>query len=224
MNPYRHRTIIGIIALAALVFLAEQARHTTFAMSWGAVPLLIHHAFDAVRHGELSLVAFRNLARLVTAIFLHGGFEHILFNMVFLWTFGYLASEYLGEWWALGVFLLTGVCGNVAEVCLNPDSIIPTIGASGAVCGFEGLYLGLVLRWQMPWPDVWPLAHPIPPLQLGAFAVVGFIGDAYFLMNRAQHIAYGAHVGGFLSGLVVALVVTLVWPTRTAFDRRRYGT
>lgn len=220
MNPYRHRTIIAIIALAVLVFLAEQAQHTTlFAESWGAVPLAIRQAFDAVRHGELSATAARDLSRLVTALFLHGDFEHILYNMVFLWAFGYLTSEYLGEWWALGVFLSTGICGNVVQVSLNPNSMIPAIGASGAVCGFEGVYLGLALRWQLPWPDVWPLAHPIPPFQLAAFAVIGFVADAYFLMNHAQHIAYGAHVGGFLSGLVIALVVTTVWPTREGFRR-----
>ncbi len=222
MYSYRQRTLIAIIVLAALVFLTEQARHTDYAGSWGAVPVLVRQAFDAVRHGELSLAAVRNLARLVTAIFLHADIQHILFNMVLLWTFGYLACEYLGEWWALAVFLLTGICGNVVQVCLNPNSMIPVIGASGAVCGFEGLYLGLALRWQLPWPDVWPLAHPIPPLQLGAFAVLGFVGDAYFLMNHAQHVAYGAHVGGFLSGLGVALVVTLVWPTREAFGQRGF--
>jgi membrane associated rhomboid family serine protease len=98
---------------------------------------------------------------------------------------------------------------------------VPTIGASGAICGFEGVYLGLALRWRLPWAEVWPLAHPVPPMQLGVFALVGFIGDMALLSDHSAHIAYGAHVGGFLSGLAIAAVLTTIYPTRVAFDRAR---
>ena len=104
----------------------------------------------------------------------------------------------------------------MTQVCLNQHSDIPIIGASGAVCGLEGVYLTLALRWPLRWPDVWPIAHPIPPLQLGLFAALGAALDIYSLTSGAERIAYGAHVGGFLSGLVIATVITQIFPTDTA--------
>jgi membrane associated rhomboid family serine protease len=216
MDPYRHLSILAIIISAAMVFAAEQAGGTSFAESHGVVSPQVRSACNALVNGELNREAARALSRMVTALFLHGDIEHILLNMVFLWAFGYLTSEILGQWWALVVFLVCGICGNALQVGLSSDSI-PIIGASGAICGFEGVYLGLALRWQLPWPDVWPLARPVPPLQLGAFAVIGFIADLYLLANHEQGIAYGAHIGGFLSGLAIALVVTTIYPTASAY-------
>jgi membrane associated rhomboid family serine protease len=219
MNPDRHPSIFGIIIASAIVFAGERLRETSFAEDYGAVPAVIAPAFRALVHGDVSVSVAKSLSRLVTAIFLHGDAEHIIYNMVFLWTFGYLTSQILGQWWALAIFLLCGICGNIVQVCLNVDSTAPIIGASGAICGFAGVYFGLVLRWQLPWPEVWPLAYPVPPLQLGAFAVLGFIGDMYFLANHGEGIAYGAHAGGFLSGLAIATLVTTIYPTVGAYKR-----
>ena len=162
------------------------------------------HAWTGLLAGQWSLTIVGVLSTLLTALFLHGDIEHLLYNMVFLWAFGSLTSGHLGKWWALGLFFVCGACGNMVQTCMNPNSPIPIIGASGAICGFEGIYLGLAMRWQLPWPDVWPLAHPIPPMQLVAFAVIGVLLDAYSLMNFEQRIAYGAHLGGFLSGVAIA--------------------
>jgi membrane associated rhomboid family serine protease len=213
MNVRRHFSILAIIVVCALVFGWEQVRGISLSGGYGATPAVIVNSYKALAGGDVSIVAVAPLGRLVTALFLHGDVEHILYNMVFLWAFGYLASQHLGQWWALAAFLLTGACGNVLQVMLNPESLSPIIGASGAVCGFEGIYLGLALRWRLPWPDVWPLAHPIPPLQLGAFALVGFGIDMYYLTDHAQHIAFGAHIGGFLSGLAAAAILTTIYPT-----------
>lgn len=215
----RHFTILAIIAVSALVFAIEQARDADFATEFGSIPVLVSQALRGLLDGQWNLAAARELSRMVTSQFVHGDIEHILYNMVFLWAFGYLVSLHLGQWWALLVFLVTGVCGDLVQIYLNADSPVPIIGASGAVCGFEGAYLGLALRWDLPDPDVWPLAHPIPPLQLAAFAIVGFVADMYFLTDHSQHIAFGAHVGGFLSGLAIAAILTTVYPTRAAYGR-----
>lgn len=196
-------------------------RATDFAQDYGAVPSLIQQAFVGLANGHFDFQSVRRMSTLLTAIFVHGDVEHILFNMIYLWVFGYLVSQHLGQWWALAAFLVTGVCGNIVQVCLNLDSPNPIIGASGAVCGFGGIYLGLALRWQLPDPDVWPIAYPIPPLQLGAFALLGFGYDMYMLANQGQHIAYGAHVGGFLAGLAIAGAFTTLYPTDTAYNRSR---
>lgn len=216
MNPYRHLSILAIIVLATMLFAAEQTHRTSFAPNYGADSSQVRSACNAIANGEFNLEAARALSRLVTALFLHGDIRHILHNMAFLWAFGYLISEILGQWWALAIFLVCGICGNVLQVALNSESIL-IIGASGAICGFEGTYLGLALRWHLPWPDVWPLARPVPPLHLGAFAIIGFIADLYMLANHEQRIAYGAHIGGFLSGLAIALIVTSIYPSASAY-------
>jgi membrane associated rhomboid family serine protease len=219
MDPYRHLTILGLIAVAAIVYGMERSRQTSFAERHGAVPSVVVPAVRALTGGEVTFSHVQSLARTVSAQFLHGDAEHLVYNMVFLWTFGYLTSQLLGQWWALVVFLVCGICGNIAQIVLEPESAVPIIGASGAICGLEGVYLGLAMRWQLPWATVWPLAYAVPPLHLGAFALAGFLGDMYFLANHGQGIAYGAHAGGLLSGLAIAAVITSIYPTSSAYER-----
>ncbi|MCG8436189.1 MAG: rhomboid family intramembrane serine protease [Gammaproteobacteria bacterium] len=219
MPDYRNATILALMAVAVVVFFHESNHGLKLSSEHGAVPRDLSHAASNLLSGDASLALFGVLFTTVTALFLHGDAMHLGYNMVFLWAFGSLVVRHLGQGAALVVFLLTGVCGNVLQTFLKPDSAIPIIGASGAVYGFEGIYLGLALRWTLPWPDVWPLAHPIPPLQLGVFAVLGVGFDIYLLMNRQQGVAYGAHVGGFLAGLAIAAIVTQVFPSEQKYER-----
>jgi membrane associated rhomboid family serine protease len=219
MDPYRHLTVLGMIAAAAIVFAMERSHESSFAEAHGAVPAVVAPAARALASGDASFANVQPLSRLATALLLHGDAEHLVFNMVFLWTFGFLTSQYLGQWWALGIFFLCGIGGNIVQVAIAPESPVPIVGASSAICGFEGVYLGLALRWQLPWATVWPLAHPVPPMQLGAFALIGLVGDMYFLANRGEGIAYGAHVGGLLCGVAVAALMTTVYPTISAYER-----
>jgi rhomboid family protein len=217
----RHLSIWGIIALCGLVFAAERVRDTSFAPEAGAVPTRIRAAASSLLAGHFGLDETQALATLVSCQFLHGDPEHILYNMVFLYAFGILTSDLLGQWRTLAIFLVTGICGGILHVALNPDSSAPMIGASGAISGLVGTYLGLALRWQLPDADVWPIAYPVPPVQLGCVGVVGFLGDLLLFANHDQHIAYGAHLGGFLSGLLVAAIITTIYPTPYAYDRSR---
>lgn len=227
MPAREHYTIVAIIALCGSVFVLQQFFDDVIVARFAAVPVEISQASESVRAGKFSGETVQTLATLFTATLLHGDAEHIVFNMVFLWAFGSLASRHLGPWWAVVVFVVTGVVGNVVQVLLNAASPAPILGASGAICGFEGLYLGLALRWDLDWPDVWPLSHPIPPLQLAAFGVAGFLFDAYSLMNHDQGVAYGAHMGGLLAGLSIAAGLTTLYRSEAAFTRasandRRY--
>ncbi len=88
--------------------------------------------------------------------------------------------------------------------------------------GLEGVYFGLALRWAMPWPDVFPLAHPIPPAQLVLYALVGIGFDIYSVATEtAAGIAYGAHIGGFASGLLFALLLTSVYGSMESWNPKR---
>ena len=131
MFERRPFTIIGIIAVCAAVFLLRSTEDAAqaVAVDYGAVPKLISDAWLQLIGGQVNLPVLGQLSRLLTALVVHGNFEHCLYNMVFLWTFGVLASEHLGPWWALVVFVVTGVCGNVAQVLLNLESPIPIVGA-----------------------------------------------------------------------------------------------
>ena len=164
-------------------------------------------------HGDAEPSTLRVLLTMVSGLFLHGGPAHLIMNMVFLWMFGSLVSQYLGRWWALGSFFVCGIAGFVVHVMLNRDSAIPCIGASGAVTGFEGMYLALALQWRLSWADVWPLSRPVPPEQLGLFAIVGLGADLWGLTQQDQGIAFGAHIGGFVMGLILAGTITQLYPS-----------
>src|ERR1043166_4187149 len=118
MPAFRYYTTVAIIIVCGLVFASEHARGTRFDEDYGAVPVAIHQSWIALTHGTHNIGTLLGLLRLVTAIFLHGDFQHILYNMVFLWPFACLASDYLGRWWMAAVFVVTGICGNVLQVCL----------------------------------------------------------------------------------------------------------
>ena len=215
-------TLLALIVVAFLVFFVQLVFGLPFPDDYGAVARELTRAWDEMLEGRFSHRTLVTATRLFTPLFVHGDLEHVGFNMIFLWSFGSLVARHLGKWWALVLFLVTGACGNVLQVCLNPDSSAPIVGASGAVCGCQGIYLGLAFRWALSWPDGWPLARPIPPLQLAAFAVMGIGFDYFALMNHTgQRIAYGAHLGGFLSGLVIAAYLTQVYPTEGSYKMPR---
>jgi len=209
----QHPTIFGVIVLAVIVFLWTSIGSESTSLQYGVIPLDVEHAWTDVLNGDGDTSSVGVLLTTVTAMFLHAGPTHLIMNMALLWMFGALASEYLGKSWALGSFFVCGISGFVVHILLNRGSAVPCIGASGAVCGFEGIYLGMALRWRLAWPDVWPLAHPVPPSQLGLFAVVGICFDLWGLAQTDQIVAFGAHIGGFASGLVIACVVTQLYPT-----------
>ncbi len=201
-------TILAIIIVEMLVFVLQDAFGFSWLSEFGAKPAEFSQAWAEFQAAGSAKPLLAVAPMLFAPLFLHIGLEHVLFNMVFLWTFGSLTARHLGSRWAVVLFLICGACGNLLQIGLNPTSPIPIVGASGAVCGFQGVYLGLALRWQLKWPDVWPLANPIPPMQLAAFALIGIGFDFYSLMNHEQQVAYGAHVGGFLAGLFLALLIT----------------
>ena len=146
----------------------------------------------------------KTFGTLLTCAFLHGSAEHIVYNMLFLWVFAALLVELLGARWMFGIFLFTALTGSIFHVVLNAGDAVPMLGASGAVMGFEGAYLGLATRWRLPEPHIWPMSRPVPAAQLALIGVAGVVIDYTSLMSHAPgNIAYGAHLGGFVGGLVL---------------------
>lgn len=216
----RHRPVVALVVVMFGLFFLEDIFGVSIKEHWKTIPADVGTAASGVAHGKLSLEAAGDLASVLTAAFLHADVDHVLFNMVYLWAFACLASQHLGRWWAFGLFFVLGIAGNIVHIAINAGSPIGLLGASGAVSGFEGIYLGLALRWSLRWPDVWPLAHPIPPAQLCLFAGVGFGLDVFGYIGDESNTAFEAHIGGFLTGLAIAWLITWRFRTEESWRRR----
>lgn len=114
------------------------------------VPKEITTSWQAVRSGEVTISDVSTFSTLVTNAMMHGDVGHLVFNLLFLWIFAALAVELLGSRWMVAVCLLTAVAGSLGHVFLNPLERHYLLGASGVVMGFEGLYLGMAVRWRCP--------------------------------------------------------------------------
>ncbi len=142
---------------------------------------------------------------LVTHQFIHGSWLHLLGNMLFLWVFGNNIEDRLGRIRFLPFYLLCGIAAALGQALTDPDSVIPLIGASGAISGVLGAYFLL-----FPKVSVMTLLG-IFPVRLKAWIVLGaYIGFQFFYVSREAQagdsaVAYWAHIAGFIAGLVLIL-------------------
>ena len=141
-----------------------------------------------------------------TSMFLHGGWLHILGNMLFLWIFGNNVEDAMGHRRFIVFYFLCGIAAAITQSLLNPESTVPMIGASGAIAGVLGAYLLLHPRARIL--VVLPLFIIFFTVRLPALVVLGFwfIGQAVSTLlanSESSGVAFGAHVGGFLAGVML---------------------
>jgi membrane associated rhomboid family serine protease len=143
-----------------------------------------------------------------TSMFLHGNWEHVIGNMWFLFIFGDNVEDYLGHFTFLVFYLLSGLIAMGTQVAIYPQSTVPTIGASGAIAGVLGAYFVLYPRARvLTWFFVFIVYIPAW-FVLGEWFVIQFLSGAATLSTaRAGRdmggIAFWAHVGGFVAGIVM---------------------
>jgi membrane associated rhomboid family serine protease len=198
LKPYVNFTLIGICIVVFLyeLILPSQQLNALF-FEWGAVPARI-------TSGE-------GLITILTSMFLHGGWSHILGNMVFLYVFGDNIEDAMGHLQYLLFYLLTGIAAAGLQIVLDPSSAIPMIGASGAISGVMGAYLVLFPQGrvralvffgyfgQVILVPAWTMIGLWFGLQLlSAFASLGASGEG--------GVAFWAHVGGFIAGAVLVFL------------------
>lgn len=171
-------------------------------------PASVQESLEAAKEQRAQPENWLSLATVFTAALLHADIGHIVSNLFFLWIFAGLVNELLGWRWMLTIFVFTAICGSIGDIILRSGSPIPALGASGAVMGLEGAYLGLAVRYSLPNPSIWPLAYPVPPFNLAVVAVVGFFFDISGVFGPETGTAYGAHLGGFIAGLVLTSLIT----------------
>jgi membrane associated rhomboid family serine protease len=191
--------LLALIATITAIHALQMLLGEYFEDRFMAVPADVVGAFRALSSGDFSESGA--LLTLFTAALLHGDIGHLVGNMLYLWIFAAMATELLGQRWMILTFVFTAICGSACHVALNPEETIPMLGASGAVMGFEGLYLGMAVRWRLPFPHVWPIARPIPPAHLAAIGVLGLLFDFSGYIGGQVGVAYGAHLGGFIGGM-----------------------
>ena len=221
-NPTQRTPVITIalIAVCVIVFafqLAEmasggEARLGAFVTEWGIVPAEL---VAALRSGA---VASLETATLVTSQFLHGSLLHIGGNMLYLWIFGNNIEDRFGRLRFLAFYLIGGIVAGLAQVAIDPDSTIPTIGASGAIAATLGAYLVLFPRARVTTaiflvfffqlidvPAVFVLAIWFILQLLDGIGSLGVTAA-----TSAGGVAFFAHIGGFVFGAVVGLAVRLL--------------
>ncbi len=195
--------ILLLAATIVLVSIADWLLDFTSAMM---VPLLVEEGWDRLKAGEISWKSLWPLITMVTHAFLHSGPQHLLWNMLLFWIFGSVILEICGWRWMLAIFIITAVGGALGQMMIDRGGMIFMLGASGTVMGFQGAYLGLVVQKARPNPFVWPMASPIAPSHLAAFGVIAILMDMMGVLRQSpgDQIAYGAHIGGFVSGIFVS--------------------
>ncbi|HEX6637745.1 MAG TPA: rhomboid family intramembrane serine protease [Steroidobacteraceae bacterium] len=161
------------------------------------------------------LYAIPAWASVLTSMFMHGGFWHLAGNMLYLWIFGNNIEDAMGHGRFLAFYALCGIAAVIAQVLPNPGSIIPMVGASGAISGVLGAYmllyprarvllglpLGFVIVRLGRFPAIWVLAA-----WFGMQLVMGVISAARTTGETQGGIAFGAHIGGFIAGLALVAV------------------
>ncbi|TEB13459.1 rhomboid family intramembrane serine protease [Pelotomaculum propionicicum] len=148
------------------------------------------------------------LARLTATMFFHGGWLHVLSNMLYLWIFGDNVEDRMGHFKYLVFYLLTGYLATIAHILSSPASKTPLIGASGAIAGVLGAYLILFPRARVLTLVFLFIFIPIVPIPAVVFLGIWFFlqilsGTASLSAQAAQGVAYWAHIGGFVAGALL---------------------
>lgn len=176
---------------------AEAALATAqgFVCEYGVVP-------NEVMRGQ-------DLFTLLSSMFVHGGWGHIFGNLLFLWVFGDNVEDAFGHVGYLVFYLVTGLAASAAHILLNTGSSVPSVGASGAISGILGAYIvffgsnpiRVLLGWFLTVVPAW--------LMIGLWAAQQFVATYGSVVRTEQTdgggVAYAAHAGGFVAGLVLGL-------------------
>jgi membrane associated rhomboid family serine protease len=183
-----------IIGINSMVFLLELLKGSGFILRWSFVPY--------------NVTTGRNFVTILTAMFLHGGVLHIVGNMIYLWAFGPEIEEFLGKVLYIFFYLSGGIIASLAQVAINPVSTVPSLGASGAIAAVMGAFL-----IAFPHDRIrtllflgWFITISLVPaiLLVGFWFLIQFLSEFWTIVEHQNGggIAYMAHIGGFIFGMV----------------------
>jgi membrane associated rhomboid family serine protease len=220
VNPTRHRPVVtySLIGINILVFIFELwsghggARIVT---AYGATPFEITHMTDLT--GQIGGIMHYPGPKpiyltLFTSMFLHGGFFHLGFNMLYLWIFGNNIEDVLGPLRFILFYLFAGLMAHAMHIASDPGSIIPTVGASGAISGVMGAYLVLFPQARIMtllWLFIFIQFLYIPAFVIIIYwFVIQLVSGLVSLGGQiGGGVAWFAHIGGFLGGVFMIFLM-----------------
>ena len=184
-----------IVVVNAIVFIFELMGGETFVRRWSVIPA--------------DIAAGRHYITIVTAMFMHAGWMHIIGNMVFLWAFGPEIEEAMGRFRYLIFYLLSGLVASLAQVAAMSNSTVPNLGASGAIAGVMGAFLITYPRDQIRTLILfgWFARITFIPaaLLIGLWFAIQLFSEVGAVASvQSGGVAYMAHVGGFIFGALAA--------------------
>jgi membrane associated rhomboid family serine protease len=191
----RKPVVTGVlIAVNVFVFVNELLYGDAFVAQWSAIPAQItsgHH-----------------LITLFTSMFMHGGWMHIIGNMIFLWAFGPEIEDTMGRGRYLVFYLLGGTIAMLAQILANPTSTIPNLGASGAIAAVMGAFIVTYPRDRIKTVlfifIFWRVTFIPASLLIGFWILIQVIDAGVVVHVQRGGVAYLAHIGGFLFGVITA--------------------
>jgi membrane associated rhomboid family serine protease len=205
-NPTEISPIVTVtlIILCSLVFFYEVAlpphAGEAFVFQYGAIPAWIFGSSSAPRGVPVTLT-------LLTSMFLHGGWMHLIGNMLYLWIFGNNVEDVMGHVRFVIFYVLCGVLAALSHAFIEPSSTVPMIGASGAISGVLGAYLLLYPHAKVlvfiP-IGFWLTRASVPAgFVLGFWFVLQILSGGMSLGQGGGGVAWFAHVGGFVAGMAL---------------------
>lgn len=217
--PITNYVIIGL-NLLVFVFLQGLGTNEVFTYAFALVPREITSGIDLsgvqiVRDsfgnvGEIHLYhsPFSVYFNFLTSMFMHANWGHILGNMLFLWIFGDNIENVLGHIRYLIFYLLCGFAAALAQVVMAPDSIIPMLGASGAISGVLGGYVLLFPRRPVR-AIIFYFFTTVPAYVAIGIWIIYQVVLGYMSSAGSGGVAYTAHIGGFIAGLVLVKIFAI---------------
>ena len=232
--PYVNLAIIAVnlLIFAYELLLGSEGQRNQFLCDWGSIPRDVTNLFAPPSRPEVAVgpcgfssseVGVDVLLRPFTSMFMHAGWFHILGNMLFLWIFGDNVEDALGHVRYLLFYLLCGLGAAAAHILMSPDSLLPAVGASGAIAGVMGAYLVLYPRANIA--VFIPLFFLLGTFSIPAIVLIGIwflmqlfsgIASIGYATGGGGGVAWWAHVGGFLVGM---LLITVFRPRRRSRPR-----
>lgn len=205
--------LVNILVFVFELSLEDRALNR-FLMEYAVVPAKLWPVFNHVLNGDLGALPL--LLPLLSAMFLHGGFLHVAGNMLYLWIFGDNIEDRLGHFGYLCFYLLCGVFASLVQSVFSPESMIPSLGASGAIAGVLGAYIVKFPRVQVQ--AIFPIGFIPIPFKISAVWLLGFwfvqqafngvasVGTRTMTGVEQGGVAYWAHASGFVIGALIAVL------------------
>ncbi|WP_075090915.1 rhomboid family intramembrane serine protease [Haloferula sp. BvORR071] len=207
------------LLLANVALFIVQLMHPAFTYGWSVIPYEITHGTDLVGVAHINAGgAIHDVPQVAgpspiyltifSAMFMHGGWMHIGGNMLYLWIFGDNVEHRFGSLKFLIFYLVSGIVATFAQIAVNPQSVIPNLGASGAIAGVLGAYLVLFPRNRVNAVFFFTIVSVPAVFVIGMWAFTQFASGFGSIATTDQTtggVAYMAHIGGFLAGVAMAL-------------------